>query len=235
MTAASRLLAIASAIGLAACAGDSRPASDSADRAVQTSASEATATPAGHDTTRMAPSADVPSSLPAGYVIDSAIPIPEAIRRFQATVPRAPTAFAGGASSPDDLFRRYMRALGSRDTAALRRLALSRAEFAYLYDPESKYTKEPNQLQPEFLWHFINENGEAGVGRALARYGAPGWTYLRHSCGRDSEAPRGAIVTLGPCTLSLRSPDGVEVRAPLVNEVVSRGGRFKLTGFANEL
>jgi len=63
--------------------------------------------------------------------VDSAVPREIALTRFQQASQRA-TAFEGGAPSRDALVRSFVRAVETKDTATLRRLVISRGEFAYL-------------------------------------------------------------------------------------------------------
>src|SRR5688572_4432638 len=67
-------------------------------------------------------------------VVDSATSREEALRRFRTKL--APVeALEGGKGSRDSLVAAYVKALGSRDTTALAAMAISPAEFGYLYYP----------------------------------------------------------------------------------------------------
>src|SRR5262245_7724799 len=81
------------------------------------------------------------TAVATGYV-DSILPIPEQVRRFTENL--APVSqLAGGTKSRDALVTQFAKAVERADTTALRRMVLSRAEFAYLYYPFSQYTHPP--------------------------------------------------------------------------------------------
>ena len=70
--------------------------------------------------------ADLPES---GRVVDSILPREEALRRFREGL--APVdSLAGGAGSRDELVAAFVRGIAAADTAAIARMAVSRAEFA---------------------------------------------------------------------------------------------------------
>jgi hypothetical protein len=115
-TAAARIRAIAAALLVVAC---DRPAVDRDDGAVSS-----------------------PDPRPrAGYVVDSILPPEEALRRFRAGMD-APRAL-DGPRTRDELVRRFISAVHTRNAAALRALAITRAEFGYLVYPESKLSRPP--------------------------------------------------------------------------------------------
>lgn len=173
------------------------------------------------------------SKIP-GYVIDSAVPIPEAIRRFQAATPgERPSAFTAGAPSLDSLFDRYVRALDAEDTDAFGRLVMSRAEFAWLHYPESEYPDPPHELSPEFVWLFMDQNGSRGLDRALGRTRARGSRMQGVACA--GPRAQGASQIWGPCTVTVRRDDGRTAELELVKSVIERDGRFKFVSFANGL
>ncbi|MBA3498360.1 MAG: hypothetical protein H0T86_14765, partial [Gemmatimonadales bacterium] len=89
--------------------------------------------------------ARAPKPSGTAAVIDSALPIEEALRRFREGRTE-PKALRGGVSSRESLARGFVAALEARDTAALRRLVLSAEEFAWLYYPASALSKPPYQL-----------------------------------------------------------------------------------------
>src|SRR5690606_28646921 len=65
-----------------------------------------------------------------GVVVDSAIPIPEALRRFQAEISEPPpVAMTGGAASMEDLLRDLVHGYTAHDADELDRLLMTPAEF----------------------------------------------------------------------------------------------------------
>jgi hypothetical protein len=96
--------------------------------------------------------------------------IDASLAEFRAGLP-AVTALEGGAPTRDALVQRFVRAVERRDTLALRAMALSRAEFAYLYYPSTRYVRAPYELAPETLWFLSLQNSEKGIGRLVDRRG----------------------------------------------------------------
>jgi hypothetical protein len=177
------------------------------------------------------PNAAAPA--PPGRVVDSIVPMAEQLRRFRAGLGPAPAALDGGAVSREALVRAYVRAVEARDTAALRRMVLSRAEFAFLYFPESPLARRPYEVPPGLLWFQITEGSNKGIVRALRRLGGRPLGYGGHAC-------EGAPKREGPNRLWERCRVRV-VRAPgdtaalrLFGSVLERGGRYKFVGYAND-
>ena len=67
---------------------------------------------------------------PTAGVVDSALPIEELVRRFEAGIDPVSALDSGAAHSRDELVTRFVQALSARDSAALRAISLTRAEFA---------------------------------------------------------------------------------------------------------
>ena len=55
------------------------------------------------------------------------------------------------------------------DTADLRHMTMTRAEFAHLYYPGSVYTRRPTRQEADLVWFLHIQDSEKGVSRALAR------------------------------------------------------------------
>ncbi len=165
-----------------------------------------------------------------GYVVDSIFPPEEALRRFQAEA--APvTALNGGAGSTDELLRRYWEILRSGDSLALRPYVVNKAEFAYLYFPESN--EAATGLQPHISWLLYSNNGGRGLSRALTLAGTETQPVSGTAC-LDRTQTLGQNTVHGPCGIvrMLGSrPDTVWI----AQHIIERDGIFKLLSFANEL
>jgi hypothetical protein len=183
-----------------------------------------------------ASAAETPAAEPRpGAVVDSAIPMPEALRRFQAAIEEpAPERLQGGATTLEELFRRLVAAYAARDAAALDRLAVTRAEFGYLYYPESPYSEPPYELAPDFVWFLVEERGVRAVSRATERLAEKGPTMTSYSC-PGAVKDEGTNRLWGPCFVRVRFADGSEDELRLANAIMEREGRFKLVGFDNGL
>lgn len=167
-----------------------------------------------------------------GYVIDSVFTPEENLRRFQATViGEPPTRLSGGARSTDDLLRQYWALLSTADTLSMSPLVISRAEYAFLYFPES--TEGANGMPPHIGWELIGRQSGRGLFRALGiaqREPAP---VVRTEC---SDTPRkvGKNTIYGPCGVVIRR-NGIEETIWLVKTLIERDGIHKLMGLQNEL
>lgn len=168
-----------------------------------------------------------------GYVIDTFVPLPEALRQFREATPGvAPERIAGGAASLDELLGRLVDAYAAGDTAGLRALSVDRAEYAWLYYPDSPYPRPGYELSAEFVWYLMETHGAKGAERASQRLGGKRWTVLGADCG-ESPSVEGANRVWGPCSLRLREGSGPESTLELAKAVLERDGRFKLLGLEN--
>lgn len=174
-----------------------------------------------------------PDGAPAAAVaVDSVLSPEEHLRRFREGL--APVAaLGGGADSREALVERWVAALEANDADALVALHLTRAEFAYLYFPESPYAHPPVQTPPDFLWFQFRVNSEKGVNRAAARLGGAPLGYRALVC-PEPPKPHGASVLHERCAVRRATPQGV-VEQRLFGTVLEREGRFKFVSYANEL
>ncbi|MDP3909894.1 MAG: hypothetical protein Q8Q14_05850 [Gemmatimonadales bacterium] len=165
-------------------------------------------------------------------MIDSILPRDVAVARFRTGVPEV-TALAGGAPTREALVRQFVEALERRDTAGLRELLLTRAEFAWLYYPTNPQGLPPYDLSPGLLWEMSSLNSAKGLRRALQEFGGTSLGYQGHVC--DPQTSRqGANTVTGPCTVRLlHGTSDREVR--LFGLIVERGGRHKFVSYANKL
>jgi hypothetical protein len=169
----------------------------------------------------------------AGRVVDSALPREEALRRFREKLPHV-DSLAGGTKSRDELVAAYLRALASADTAALLRLAVTRAEFAWLYYPTTPMGKPPYDLEPGLMWFLHTERNDEGLSKALQLYGGKPMTLVDYDCGPKA-SHEGENIVYGPCALRWRTAKGDTLTVRLFNQILERGGRFKILSFGNRL
>lgn len=167
-----------------------------------------------------------------GYVIDSVFTPEENLRRFQSTVIGAPpTRLSGGARSTDDLLRQYWALLSTADTLNMSPLVVSRAEYAFLYFPESE--EGPNGMPPHIGWELIVRQSGRGLFRALVIAQREPSPVLRTEC---SDTPRkvGKSTIYGPCGVVIMR-NGVEETIWVAKTLIERDGIHKLMGLQNEL
>jgi hypothetical protein len=165
--------------------------------------------------------------------IDSLVPRAEALRRFRSGTPRV-DSLSGGVTSRDALVRGYVRAIEQRDTLVLRRLLLTRSEFAYLYYPTNPQGLPPYDLSPDLMWFMLSAGSEKGLTRVLAELGGQRLGYTGYVC--DSVASRqGANTVWGPCAVHLRPKGGDSTSQRLFGLIVERDGRYKFVSYANKI
>lgn len=172
------------------------------------------------------------TSTPTG-VVDSAIPREEALRRFREGL--IPTdSLEGGELNREALVRSFVNALETRDTAAFRRLSLSRQEFAYVYYDANPQSLPPYDLSPSLFWFMLEGGSRGGLTKALNRLGGTQLHYLRTRC--DGEPSReGENVVYGPCVVVRRAERGDSLVERLFGPIIERRGRWKFVSYANKL
>jgi len=169
----------------------------------------------------------------AERVVDSVLPREEALRRFREGL--GPVAsLAGSAPSLDSLVARFVRAVSASDTAALAGLAVTRAEFAYLYYPTAAQGRPPYDLEPGLMWFMLFEHSNQGVNRALRVQGGRPMVPAGYDCGSGPQR-EGKNVLHGPCVVRWTDERGDTLAERLVGRVLERNGRFKVLSYANEL
>jgi hypothetical protein len=169
-----------------------------------------------------------------GYIVDSIIPIAEALRRFRADIPEAPSSLEGGAGSRDALVAMFATAVGRADTAALARLAITRAEFAYLVYPSSPHSAGPLRQAPELVWMRMRSAHTRGLGRMLDRYAGRPLELAGYRCPAAAEL-QGENALWSGCVVLIAGAAGDTVERRLFGSIIEREGRFKFAGFANGL
>ena len=169
----------------------------------------------------------------AGRVVDSALPREEALRRFREKLP-AVDSLAHGSKSRDELVSAYVRALAAADTAALTRMAVTRAEFAWLYYPTTPMGKPPYDLEPGLMWFLHTERSDRGLTKALQLYGGKPMSLVDYDCGTEA-SHEGENIAYGPCTVRWRTAEGDTLAVRLFNQILERDKRFKFLSYANRL
>ena len=169
-----------------------------------------------------------------GYVIDSILPVEEDIRRFQATMPTRPTAFANGAPSRSQLVKQFVRALARNDTTALRELVVDRAEFGYLVYPTSPNVAPPYRQSPDLVWLLRSASSDKAVTRLLGRFGGKPLGYAGFVC-PDAVDRQGANTLWSNCVVKRVTAHGDSARLRMFGAIVGRHGQFKFLSLTNGL
>lgn len=166
-------------------------------------------------------------------VVDSVLPIDTLLRRFQSGLDR-PSGLVDGAPSREALARRYLEALSRSDTNALRRMHITRAEYAFLYFPASRMMKPPYELPPEVAWLLLSAESGKGLSSVLRRFGGQRLELETVRC--PGEPLRdGLSVVWRDCVVGYRGEDNILTEQPLFAAILERAGQFKFFSYATPL
>jgi hypothetical protein len=168
-----------------------------------------------------------------GSTVDSLVPRDEALRRFQEGMPRL-EELQGGESSRAAVIEAYVHALETPDTVTIARLAITRAEFAWLYYPTTPQGLPPYDVEPGLLWFLLSSRSDKGARRALTVYGGQRHRVISEDCG-ETGAREGENTIWGPCTVRWVGESGDTVATRLVGQILEREGRFKVLSYSNDL
>jgi hypothetical protein len=186
---------------------------------------------ASHDgSVEQADAADTTYRTRRGYVIDSALSVEEEIARFRAQLDST-SALAGGKASREALIAAFAKGITTRDTIALRRLLVSREEFAFLIYPASPYTRPPYRQPPDIVWMQLRA-GDSGLRRLLERRGGNSLTIASHRCEESHESS--SYTLWRNCMVGVVNAPGDTVTERLFGVIVEHRGQFKFASFANQ-
>ncbi len=176
----------------------------------------------------------VGSSASTTGVIDSVLPVEEALRRFRADIPVTPSGLSGGATTREQLVKSFVQALQQVDTTSLGRMLITRAEFAYLYYPTSRASKPPYEESPDLNFLRSREHSGKGIRRALKLLGGRPARYAGYMCSANTRT-EGENTLWGPCTVKADTGAGAPVELSLFGTIIERAGQFKFLSYANQL
>jgi hypothetical protein len=174
--------------------------------------------------------AQPPAREPA-TVVDSVIPMDEALRRFRVDLTE-PGAMTSGAATRDGLVQGVVDALVANDTTAFERLTLDRAEWAWLYYPTSTTALPPYELPPGLAWFQLQERNRRGVLRALRELGGHELDYRGYTC--DPEPVEGPNRLWSHCAVTLSRDGGDPVTLRIFGAILERDGRFAVLSYTND-
>jgi hypothetical protein len=112
-------------------------------------------------------------------------------------------------------------------------MAVTRAEFAYLYYESSPQSLPPYDLAPALLWFSIEGKSRQDLDHALERLGGKRLGYLDHACGQPRMEGENRVH--GFCVVRHLGISGDTVSSRLFGLILERDGRFKFLSFGNKL
>ena len=169
----------------------------------------------------------------AGGVVDSILPIAEHLRRFRAALPQTDT-LRWASPTRDALIQRWARAIGGNDTTDLNAMIMDRAEFAWLYYPDSPMSRPPYEAPPELLWGQLLASSNKGATQLVSRFGGSRITATRLRCPTPPDT-QGVNVLLSKCEVRLSAPGKPTLEGVLFGTILERAGRFKFVGLSSSL
>lgn len=135
--------------------------------------------------------------------------------------------------SIDAVISRLRRIVEQSDTADLRKLVMSRREFAWLYYPTSAYTRAPTKQEPGLVWFLHIQNSQKGASRLLGNYGGRPMRIVRNEC-KTPPRVEGSNVMWYDCVQRLREAQGDTTVTRLFGGIYERNGRFKIFSYSND-
>jgi hypothetical protein len=169
----------------------------------------------------------------AGGVVDSILPIAEQLRRFRDALPPTDTLLHASPSR-DALVERWARAIGGNDTTDLNAMIMDRAEFAWLYYPDSPMSQPPYEAPPALLWGQLLASSNKGATQLVNRFGGSAVTATRLRCVTPPDT-QGVNVLRSKCEVRLSAPGKPSVEGVLFGTILERAGRFKFVGLSGGL
>lgn len=126
-----------------------------------------------------------------------------------------------------------MLAVEQNDTATVQRLHISRAEYAHLYFPSSRYMAEPYLQPPSVAWFLNAQGSDKGISRVMERLGGRDIEFTGFTCA--GEAREGDNSFARSCTVLYRDPQlDARVSRRLFGAIIARGGQHKFLSYAND-
>ncbi len=176
--------------------------------------------------------AHVQQVVASGGIVDSIVPVAEALRRFRVEIPKVDT-LRHGSRSTRALVSRLAQAVTAHDTAELNAMVLDRAEFAWLFYESSSLARPPYEAPPALLWGQIRTASDDGARKLLARLGGKTIRVSDLQCGE--ELVEGENRLHQRCTVRFEAPGAPVLDGNLFGTIIERQGRFKFVGLGNRI
>lgn len=170
----------------------------------------------------------------AGGVVDSILPIAVHLERFRKNLGPSPDSLAHGSASMEALVERWVAAVEKSDTAALNRMVMNRAEFAWFYYPESKMSKPPYEAPPELFWGQLLGSSDEGARGVLKALGGKSVKLKKLTC-PNAPTVEGLNRLHEGCELTLQVAGKTLAEGVYFGTILERDHRFKFVGYSNRL
>lgn len=164
--------------------------------------------------------------------IDSAVPREVELERFRAGLGAEVVELSGGLPTRDALVAEYVRSLQARDTAAIEKLGLTKAEFAWIYYPTNPMSKPPYDLSPGLMYFQFDGNSRKGLFHALEERGGRDLKVIGHICAMKEQQGENTIHS--QCQLRRLQAPGDTLDELLFGGIIERRRQFKIINFANK-
>ena len=166
--------------------------------------------------------------------VDSILPIEEELRRFRADLSDTARALRGGASTRDALVQRFVAAVETSDTLAIRDMLLTASEFAWLYYPTSINVQPRYELGPGISWFQLQNGSSKGISRLWRRFSGGRLGVTGHAC-PSAPLAQGDNRLWTDCTVSRVDHSGDTTSVRMFGAIIERDGRYKFLSYANDL
>lgn len=148
---------------------------------------------------------------------------------------RLGTSLSGGVASREALVRAFLAALAIHDTVALRRIVVTRAEFADVYYPHSPYARSSTRQPVGLLWDMVQLNSEKGIVRSLRRLGGRELSLVALRCPSGARAVGASRLHEGCVTDYREGRVGLVTSRRLFGTIIQHRGSFKFISYANDM
>lgn len=168
---------------------------------------------------------------------DSVVPVPFSamLSEYRKLVGDSVAGFSPVFATKEALFARFDELAERGDTAALRTLALSPREFAWLYAPDARLSQPPYSMPPAAHLLFLTGASDDGMVKLANEFPKGTLHVLRHHCDRPARQEAGQTVW-EYCLVDYRAGKDTATKSSLLHgAVVERGGRFKFVSLGNRL
>lgn len=169
----------------------------------------------------------------AGGVVDSMLPVAEALRRFRDSLPKVDT-LRHASDTRAALVARLADAITRRDTADLNAMVLNRAEYAWIFYEESPLSRPPYEAPPGLLWGQILTTSDEGIRQLMTRLGGKPLEVSGLACPNAPER-EGRNTLYKRCTVRFTARGEPPLEGNLFGSIIERDGRFKFVGLGNRI